>query len=222
MMVKTKLLLLLSFLSILLSCRRNNMETYIEVRLSYVESGKPVSKAPILLIKERYLKQDRQMLKSYSDDTFYTEANGMAKFYTDLSDKREYRYKVRVLHSDSNSNSKNEQVVLAGYPNFFETKVNKPFPVKVFIVHNTVSAATDDCTVYWTYSEFPGSKLGGIKVDMEKGRDTMFYINALNQHTMNFSIYSYVKNPNNSRTTYLRNVRVATDLYSTSSIILQY
>lgn len=219
--MKTKLSLILLLL-LFNSCKRNYVETYIQVRLTYVENDEPVPNATLILKREKFERSDRKLSKSYHEDTFRTNANGEVDIYKELSDKKEYHYSLYVLQGDSNANSKTSQVIVPGYPNFYRVKVNKSFPVKVFIVHNSVSAAENRCNVYWWPSESPGSKFGYTSVNLEKSFDTVFTIQALNQHTMKFDIHSIVRNPDNTVLNFSRSVRVATDINSTTSITLLY
>ncbi len=105
-----------------------------------------------------------------------------------MNEKSGYKYFIRTLHGDSNANSRRDEYLSPGIPNFYTEYVNRIQNFPVQIRHASTSASDD--AIYFTalLSEYPGSRIYSRKLDLAKGKDTVLYIPALNDHVMTMTL----------------------------------
>lgn len=182
----TRSTLLMFVIFSMLSCQRDNMETQIVVKVFYKENKKPVFNAPVMIVSE-YREKGSSSYATRSE-TYYTDVNGQVSFKYEMSEKSDYEYFIRTLQGDSNANSHRDVYLSPGIPNFYTEYVNRIQTFPVLIRHASGSASDNDIYFSALLSEYPGSRLYARKFELPKGKDTLLYIPALNDHVMTMTL----------------------------------
>lgn len=170
----------------MLSCKRDSMDTLVVVKVFYKENKKPVFNAPVMIVSE-YREKGTTSFSTRSE-TYHTDANGQVSFKFNMSEKSGNKYFIRTLQGDSSANSRRDEYLSPGIPNFYTEYVNRIQNFPVMIRHASTSASDD--AIYFTalLSEYPGSRLYTNKFELPKGKDTILIIPALNDHVMTMTL----------------------------------
>ncbi len=172
------------------NCKRDNLQTLIEAKITDAQTRKPIKNVPIL-VKEAVHDKDSRRFYSYRLDTFYTDDKGEVSFFYNASEKSGHSYTVEIIEGDSNAPwlPHNDEVIQPGFPKFLDLSLDGPMNAYVRIRHDSLKS-TDGFHFYAIATDLPGARWLKYDYNIPKGSEVLLKLRALKRHALTIS-YNY-------------------------------